>query len=57
MYGDTGITEMDMTTESTYLGDSGIDRYHLNIQMTHSIIPSSWSNTLLPSFHRFTQLG
>jgi len=46
---------MDSATESIYLGDPGVDRYHRIIRNTHSFFPSSWSHAPLPSFHRSTQ--
>jgi hypothetical protein len=51
MYGDPGITETDSATGSVYLEDPGVDWHHLNIQNTHSIIPSSRSHALLLSLH------
>jgi len=39
--GDTGIAEMDLATGSIHLGDPGVDRHHLIIQNTDSIVPSS----------------
>jgi len=50
-YGDTGITELDSATGSIYLGDPEVDGHHRNIQNTHSIVHSSWTHALLPSFH------
>jgi len=47
--------EMDSATGSIYLGDPRVDR-HLIIWNTHSIFPSSWFYTLLPSVHSSTQL-
>ena len=54
-YGDTGIMEIDSVTGSIYSGDPGVDRHHHIKRNLHSIFPSSWSHTLLPSFHRSTQ--
>lgn len=45
---------MGPATGSICLGDHRIDRHHLIIKNTQSIIPSSWSQALLPSIHRFT---
>jgi len=50
-YGATDITDMDWATGSIYLGDPGVDRHHLIIWNTQSIILSYWSQACLPSFH------
>jgi len=51
----TGITETDSATGSTDLEDPTLDRHRHIIRNTHSIFPSSWSHSLLPSFHISTQ--
>jgi len=56
-YGDTAITDMVPTTGSTYFGNPGVGRHGCIIQNTHSIIPSSWSHALLPSFDSSTHFG
>jgi hypothetical protein len=43
--------EMYYATESIYLGGPWVDRYHLIIQNTQHIFPSSLSHALLPSIH------
>jgi len=55
MYGDTKLTHWDSVTERIYMIHFSADRHHLVIWTTHSVIPSSWSNPLLRSFHRCMQ--
>jgi hypothetical protein len=40
IFRDTGIMKMDSATGSIYCGDPRVDRDHLIIQNTHSIMPS-----------------
>jgi len=47
--------EMDPATGCIYLEDLGVDRHHLIVRNTHSILPSPWSHTVLLSFHRSMQ--
>jgi hypothetical protein len=49
-YTDTAITEMDSATGTICFGVPRINRHYLMIWNTCSIIPSSWSDELLPSF-------
>jgi len=54
-YGDPGIPDIDLAIGNICYGDPGDNRHHLIVRNIHSIFPSCWSHSLLPSFYRSTQ--
>ena len=37
-YGDAGVTEMGCATGSIYLGDPGVDRFHIILSYTNQTL-------------------